>query len=137
MADQTVTAANVKTSRQPRRVKFGAEIGRGQLLYKDTADNEYKKMQADQSALIAGSADAGIAVCDSGDDQYGLIISEDPAFEPGFTAVEGEVYAASVNDGLICLHSDLVSTNNVTIVGVGNSDGTLDLNIDATGAVVP
>lgn len=137
MADLSITAANVDLlSGSERQGTFGATVTAGQAVYKDTADNnDLKLAQADGTALeatVAGIALNGGADGQPGDYQTAGVI------DIGATATEGEIYVLSQTAGGICPEADIVTEDDyVTIIGVGNSDGNISLNIHVSGAQIP
>ena len=143
MADLSVTAANVlRQSGNIANVTAGETITQGMVLYKKSSDGEWYKADVDgtgsPTAETAGSGGLGIALNAAANGQP-IMIQLDGEIAPGDTATEGVVYVASpTTDGGIAPQSDLAALDNdyVTIVGVGNSDGNIDLNLFTNGSVV-
>lgn len=143
MADLVITAANVlRTSGNVAHVTAGETITQGMLLYKKSSDSEWYKAVADGTASptdeTAGSEGLGIALNAAANGQP-ILIQTDGELAPGATATEGVVYVASpAAAGGIAPQSDLAAIDNdqVTIVGVGNAAGRINLNLFASGSVV-
>lgn len=143
MADLSITAANVaKEIGNVAHVIAGEDVTQGELLYKKSTDSEWYLVDVDgtgsPSAETAGSEGLGIALNAASNGQP-ITIQQSGEIDPGATATEGVVYVASpTNDGGIAPQSDLAALDDdyVTIVGVGNSDGNIDLNLFASGSVI-
>jgi hypothetical protein len=143
MADLVQTAANVlKSSGNVANVVAGETITQGMVLYKKSSDGEWYKADVDgtgsPTAETAGSGGLGIALNAAANGQP-IMIQQDGEIDPGATATEGVVYVASpAVDGSIAVYGDLSAADNdyVTIVGVGNSSGNIDLNLFASGAIL-
>lgn len=131
MADLTVTAASVLASASGTiiRVTAGETITAGMPVMKDTADNnEYKKAQG-TSALENAE---GIALNNASDGQPLSVCTNDTSFTPGATVAVGVVYAVSVaTAGGIAPITDLTTGGYTTIVGVGKTTSTIDLQMGA------
>lgn len=136
MADATVTAANVQPTSSTVAVQrtFGATVTAGQTVYEDATDNRHCKL-ADADDTAATAAAIGIALNGGSDGQPGNIATEGE-LDPGFTATEGVLYVVSATAGGIAPIADLVTGDYVTILGVGNSDGNIDLSVFASGSQV-
>lgn len=144
MANPTVTAADVLQSANATVVQgvLGATATQGSVVYKDTANsNVWKLAQCDGTALEAGSGGVAICLTSGVSGQKCLVATADAAtsaaLDPGFAATQGEVYVVSATAGAIGIDADLVSTNRLTIIGVGNADGTLALSPRYTASVLP
>jgi hypothetical protein len=76
MADVAITAANVDWlgGTSPERVKAGGTITRGMMVYRDSADGEYKAADANGSATL--SVVEGMAMTD-GFDGKPMLIAKD------------------------------------------------------------
>lgn len=137
MSDLSITAANVALeSGSQRDGTFGATVTAGQALYSDSSDNgDLKLAQADGTA--AEAAVVGIALNSGADGQPGKY-QTDGIIDPGATATEGEIYVLSQTEGGICPEADISTEDDyVTVIGVGNSDGYISLNIHVSGAQIP
>lgn len=135
MADLTVTATNVDPKQASQgQGTAGVQIDAGELVYKDTADqNKYKL--ADASAQ-ATSILAGVASNSAGANQPFSFV-KDGAFNPGATSAKGTIYVLSTNAGKIATSTDLASTNYVSIVGVGTATNELTVRLQNSQIQVP
>lgn len=135
MANPTVTPADVlpSASGTPVRVTWGATVTQGAIVYKDPATNTWKLAQCDGTAIEAGSSGIGIALTGGSSGQTGLITTRDAAIDPGFTATKAVIYVVSATAGAPGLHSDLVSTNRLTILGIGTTATLLNFDPIVTG----
>lgn len=135
MADATVTAASVATTSTTltRAVQWGGTITAGMAVYEDSSDNNDAKA-ADCTTSAATAACKGIALNGGADGQPGDI-AVGGELDPGFTATEGVIYVLS-EAGAICPSADLLTDDYVTIIGVGNASGNIDLIMKATGSQV-
>jgi hypothetical protein len=119
MADLTVTATSVlpSASANAEYGTLGEAATAGQPVYKKAADSKFYKAQCDAA---------------TDDDVYGILLSGGAAGQPcavqrtgditiGATVGIGTIYVLSAAAGGICPSADLVSTNYVTIIGVGVS----------------
>jgi hypothetical protein len=128
MTDLVQTPADVERVSGNKQEKIaGATITAGMPVYADGADTfQLKPAQADAAATAKV---AGMAL-NSADDEQPIIFQTDGVFKPGATVVIGETYALSAaNPGKIAPYGDLVSTNRVTILGVGISTSEILLGI--------
>ena len=133
MADISVTAANVKKGSGATTITgtAGETITAGQVLYLDTADNEYKKADADASASAVA---AGIALCGAADGQP-IIIQTGGNINIGGTVTVGEIYVVSATAGGVAPEGDLTTGNYVTVLGIGTTTANIALKIHSSGAV--
>lgn len=137
MVDLTVTPANVKPE-PGAQVKVGVAgetITAGMSLYLKS-DGKWWKAQADGTAEEAGSAGVGCALNGASADQP-IQVQFDGPYNPGATTVAGIVYVVSAAAGGIAPDADLVSTNKVTILGVGQASNKITLKAYASGAIKP
>lgn len=136
MADLTVTAASVTGVTQS--ILAGETITAGMSVYLKTSNNRWMKAQCDGTAEEAGSGtDTGIALHGSLNGQP-LIVQKTGICTPGATVAVGTIYCISATAGGICPIDDLVSTNKVSILGIGATASTLDMSIRSyTGYAVP
>lgn len=134
MANLVVTAANVKwvSGTQPRVVKAGATITRGQVVYLDTTDNEHKLADADNDNT---SVFAGIALTDGYDGSDMLIAPAGATVQIGATPVSGTVYVIGTTPGAIMPWADIVAADWVTVCFIGVASGNVEL-IGSRGATV-
>lgn len=128
MADISITAANVlkSASGTPGSGTFGATITQGQVLYKK-ADGTYGL--ADSNGTTPANSFAGIALNAGASGQPASVVTLDPALNIGATLTAGAVIYLSDTPGAItATYADIASGSTVIILGVGNTDGTLNLN---------
>lgn len=131
MADATVTAANVQpVTTGTSKTVYGkgtsaATVTAGQALYKNSSGT-WGLADADSSATTAGLNGVGVAL-NGGASGQPLEIATSGEYDPGFTATEGVIYVLSGTAGGIAPSADLATGDWVTILGVGNSSGNIDL----------
>ncbi len=136
MPDIVVTAANVirGTNATIGSGDAGETITAGECVYKDTTDlNKYKRCDnsAEASARIAG-----IALNGASDGQpISFVMAGD--INPGGTVVVGEIYLVSTTAGGIAPEADVVSTEFVSIIGVGTTTSNIQVKINVSGRQVP
>lgn len=136
MADITVTAANVLKAAGGTviGVTAGGTVTAGQLVYKDTADSdEYKAADADAQATAAL---AGIAL-NGGADGQPIDVLTSGNINPGGTVTVGEVYCVSTTAGGIAPHSDLLTGDFVSILGIGTTTSNIKVDISVSGVAKP
>lgn len=134
MAVITLTGSAVLKSDSADAVEgiAGATIQQGNYLYKDAADNKLKLADATSAAKAAV---VGMAITGASDGQpVKYVAAGDMTVDN--TAV-GAVYVISATAGKMCLVSDLVSGNFVTIVGGGKTATSMRLAITQLGVAVP
>lgn len=133
MADLSQTAANVnRVSGRTRAGVAGDTITAGMPVYEDLADSNHFK-PADADASEAASKAAGIAL-GGGSDGQEIIVQFSGEIDPGATATEGVVYVVSATAGGIAPVADLTTGDYVCILGIGNSNGNIDMDIQFNGA---
>lgn len=135
MVDVSITAANVvpTTTTEKRTVTCGAAITAGLAVYEDSADG-FKVKAADCTTSAATAKVAGLAL-GGGNDDGPLLIATGGELDLGFTATEGVIYVLS-EAGAIAPVADLATGDYVTVIGVGNSSGNVDLIVKSTGSQV-
>lgn len=145
MADLTVTAANVARvdGGVVKEFNAGATITAGQVVYLDTTVNTWKLAQSDGTAAEAGSdSRTGIALHGATSGQP-LAVQETGTITIGATVAIGTLYCLSAAAGGICPYEDLVSTNKITILGIGSTAARINMAYKAafaggyTGLAVP
>jgi len=136
MADLTITSTSVipGSGSNKRKGTAGATITAGQVIYKDNVDNKMKLADANNTIITAKAR--GIALCDAALDQP-IIFQSIGTIDIGATVVVGEIYCLSVNAGSICPEGDLVSTNYVTVLGIGTTTNNIKLCINISNVQVP
>lgn len=131
MANLTITSAN---ARLPERgtitqIQLGEAVGVSQPVYLNTTDSRWYKSIATSATAAAATAITLMA----GDDEGFVPAITAGKYKPGATVVAGTPYYVSATSGLICLYSDLVSTNYVTYLGYGTTTDEIMVDINATG----
>lgn len=142
MAVLSITAGSVIWSggTAPKRVKAGATITPGQVLYLDSADGEHKIADADDSTK---DDIAGIALTAGYDGADMLIAQNGAIMNIGATTVAGTNYCASSSTaaggaaGGISPVADLGTGDFNRPLFVGSGTGAVTLVIDNNGAVKP
>lgn len=127
MPDLTPTAANVKagTGAVVQQATAGATITAGQSIYLD-ASNSNKAKLADNNVTDAEAACVGVAINDSADGKPINYVNEGILL--GMGATEGVIYVVSAAAGGV-FTGTLLAGNRVRIIGVGRSDGGIDMKI--------
>ncbi len=139
MADLSVTPANVaKVSGNVAHVTAGATVVAGDVVSKQV-DGKYDPAIVDGTGSptdnTTGVNGFGIALNGAGDTQP-LQIQQTGVITPGAAAAEGIIYVCSAAvAGNIAPSADLSGADNdvVTIIGVGNSNGDIELSLFASG----
>lgn len=134
MGDLSVTAASVLpyggfTSEYGTA---GEAITAGQPVYRSSTDNLIYVADAQTNPAGAKAAVLGIALTGASASQP-VKIQTGGDINPGATVAIGQVYCLSATAGGIALESDLVSTDYVTILGVGQTATKMHLILYATG----
>lgn len=127
MADYSPTAANViwNSGKRPRIVKGGASIAAGNILYKDTSDDEWKKYIATSDPT---NLDLAMALSDGQDGRDMLIVEAGANVNIGFTTTAGTPIAASgANAGETAPETDLGTGDYYVLIAIG--DGTANVNL--------
>lgn len=135
MADLSQTAANVKPgpTAQIQSVTWGETVTQGNSVYKK-ADGYY--WNTDASAAATNTA-GGIAMTPGVAGEAGVIVPPGNDVNLGATLTVGEVYVCSENAGKIKLHSALVSTEFVTVLGVAKTAALLAFDPIVSGVAKP
>ena len=136
MAALTITPADVLKSAngaQITGVTAGASLTQGTPVYQDSQDQKYKV--ATNNDTEAKAKVVGIAANAAEDGQPLAIITQDASLDIGATITEGVTYVLG-NTGDIQTIADNVSTEYVTILGVGTSTAnTINFRPFVTGTV--
>jgi hypothetical protein len=135
MADITQTPADVRrgsTAVVDEAVQLAVAGNPGDVVYKVTSgvDAGKAKLAKDLSTEEANAYGILLEYVDA--NGYGSVVTGGPV-DPGGTVAAGQVYAVSANAGKIALESDVASTKFMTILGVGNASGEIDINIFSSG----
>lgn len=136
MADISITAANVVKGSNAvvEAGTAGATITAGQVVYKDAADGKYKLADAD-SATAAAKAPRGIALNGASDGQpLSIIRSGDVTI--GATLTAGTAYYLSPTPGGIAPLADVLSGDDVVLIGLAESTSVLAVDIQITGVTL-
>ena len=144
MADLTVTVASVNWlgGAAPVRVTAGATITRGMVVYRDTADGEYKKADANTVGLATVG---GIALTDGYDGMPMLIAPDGAQINIGATTTAGLQYTLTSTDaatangsagGIVSIAS-LGAGDYTRPLFVGSGTGIVTLVFNNNGAVKP
>lgn len=142
MVDLVITAANVKNVDEGTiaRGEAGSTITAGQHIVL-SALGKYEPGDVDgtnsPTLVKAGGNRSGVALNGASLDQP-VTLQLDGILNPGATANEGTIYVASAAaPGGIAPAADLSSVDGdfVSIIGIGRSDGNIDLAIKATANV--
>lgn len=136
MADLSgITAVRPTSNTQIQKVKYGATIAAGQVLYYSTTDVEYMLCDADASVTAAEAK--GVAITPGVDGGYGYMATAGSIILVGTTMTVGETYLASDTAGGIRPVADKNTGDYITYVGNAATATQLDLLIKATGNQVP
>ena len=142
MASLTVTVAEVLPTGSGaqflRDYLCGETITAGMVVYLN-ASSVWMKAQSDGTAIEAGSSNYGFAMHASLAGQP-LCVQAAGIFVVGATAAPtvGEIYYIGTTYGAINPYSDLVSTNKITILGIGYTSSSIDMSVKRyTGIAVP
>lgn len=121
----------------------GATITAGQVLYIDTAANNTLK-PADCNASATTASVAGIALHGAASGQPVRYAVKDPNFVPGFVPTPGTVYVLSQTAGGIAPVDDNLPSATpgatgcyTTVIGVGKTATTINLNPVSAGVAIP
>ena len=125
-----ITAVRPGSSSTIQVVQYGATISAGQVVYLNTATNEYEL--ADASAANTASV-VGIAMTPGVDGGYGAIVTSGSVVLVGGTVAAGQTFVVSATAGGIAPEADLGSGEYYSLVGVGEGSSTLKIDINATG----
>lgn len=137
MADLVITAASVlagSTAVVEHGAKAGATLTAGQVVYKDTADGKLKLADNDHATAAIRSA-YGITLNGASDGQPVSVLKKGPlTLNAVMTA--GTTYVLSSTAGGIAPQADLLSGDDVIILGVARSTTVLEVNIVDTGVTL-
>lgn len=138
MADITVTAGNVVEGSGSVNKKTGTSgeaITAGQVVYIKSSDSKLYKAQHDGTAEEAEAV--GVALNSAPGSGQPVTYITAGNLDPGGTVTVGEIYVVSATAGGIAEVSDLVSTNRVTVLGVGTTASNIKLGILVSGVQKP
>jgi len=127
MADISITAANVLKSAAgiSQSGIAGATITQGVPVYQ-LANGTFGL--SDSNGTAPANSCAGMALNAASSGQPFNYVSQDPAYVPGGTFTSGAaVYVSNTPGGLTTTYSDVASGSTVIVIGVTNTDGTINL----------
>lgn len=131
MADITITPGSVAPGSSSTQISgtAGETITAGMAVYFDTATQTWKKALAAGTALQSGNGTQyGIALTGSSSGQPIVVDTSDAnGITIGGTTVVGTIYCVSATAGGICPWADLVATNFVTILGIGDASNKIKM----------
>lgn len=136
MADLSITAANVirGSNAQIEHGQAGETITAGQVVYRDSADGEYKLADAD-SATAAVRSPRGIALNGASDGQPMTILrSGDVTI--GATLTPGVSYYLSDDPGGIAPYADLATGDYPVVIGIAKSASVLAVKFNEAGVAL-
>lgn len=108
----------------------GETLIAGQAIYLDTSDSNKVKL-ADADNLASAKA-RGVTLGGAASGQPVKYLTSG-LLNPGATVVVGEAYVVSVTAGGIGIHSELASTDFITILGVGTTTAQIKVLINVSG----
>lgn len=112
----------------------GATITQGQALYIDTANSNVLKL-ADSNGTTPANSCAGIALTAGSSGQPVVYVAADTALAIGATLTSGAaIYLSDTPGGITATYADIASGSTVIVLGVANTNGSLNLN-PVTGGV--
>lgn len=132
MAAITITAANlgVGANAQTRLYEVGVAVSHGQVIYLDTANNDYRLADADAEATAKAAAIAVTAASADGDYVLGLSRGK---LVIGSGLTQGVEYYLGTTPGTIVPKGDLAGGDEVTRIGIASSTSVLEVAIESTG----
>lgn len=140
MSDISITPANVVRgtgAELDRSYNAGATITAGQVVYLKTSDTTWRLAQADGTAEEAGGSTVLAIALHGASSGQPLAVQKLGQITIGGTVTVGTVYVVSAAAGGICPWADLVSTNKVTLVGIGVTAAVIEMKPLATGVAIP
>jgi hypothetical protein len=135
--DIAITPANVipsSAAAQSGAGKAGATIVAGQTLYK-AADGTLKLCDSNGASPIYKFF--GISTNSAAPGQLVAYVTLDPALAIGGVHLAGTVLKTSVTPGGMAPIADAIAGEFVTVLGVVNADGTLNLNPSTSTGAIP
>ena len=138
MAALSITAANVAAS---TGAKIAAGTGgetfvQGKSMALNATTGEWMLGQCDGTTSEAGLSGVGVALNAGGDGQP-IDVQTEGEITIGATVTVGAIYCLGATAGDIVPFGDLVSTNKITILGVGISTAKIKLLPIYSGVAVP
>lgn len=136
MADLSITASAVVpgTNATVEHGTAGATITAGQVVYRDASDGKYKLADAD-SATAAVRVPRGVAL-NGGSDGQPLAIARSGDVTVNAVLTAGTAYYLSATAGGIAPLADLLTGDDVVLLGLAKSTTVLALDIQVSGATL-
>lgn len=132
MADVSgITGVQVTITTRTQDVVYGDTIAVGDTVYQDTADNEFKLADANDTEPKA--VVRGVAITAGVDGGAGIIAIGGSIVLTGATLAVGEHYVQSATAGKLAPEADLTTNDYCTSIGRASSATQLDLAISASG----
>lgn len=130
MSDISVTAANVLKSASAARLQgiiaAGVTVAQGKVLYQ-LANSTFGL--ADSNGSSPSNTVVGYALTAGSAGQPVEYVPIDPSLVSGATLTSGDViYLSDTPGGMTSTYADIASGSTVIILGVVNTDGTLNFN---------
>lgn len=137
MADLVITPANVVkgNNAQTEAGILGATVTAGQVVYLDPTTRKYLLADNNAAALPAKSP-KGIAL-NGGSINQPVVVHKGGDIAIGATVVVGTPYFLSDAPGGICPLADLLTGENVVLLGIAISTTTIKVGILDSGVAVP
>lgn len=132
MADISgISGVQVTANTVTANVTYGATVAVGETVYLDTADNEHKLADANDTAPKA--VVRGIAITAGGDGEAGIIATGGSVILTGATLAVGENYVQSATAGKLAPEADLTTNDYCTTIGRAATSTQLDIDLSASG----
>jgi hypothetical protein len=137
LTDIAITAANVVAGSGVKITggTAGVAITAGQWLYLDPTTGKYA-LADNNSATAAQRVPSGVALNNAAANQP-VDVQQSGPYTVGGTLVAGVAYYQSANPGGMCAVADLVTGMYPCILGIATSTTVLNINIQASGVVLP
>jgi hypothetical protein len=137
MANIAITAASVLASGQASTETqlAGVALTAGQYVYKEAATGTFKLADCDSATAEVRNV-YGVTLNGAGIGQPVTVAKSDSAFVPGGTLTKGAVYVLSATAGSMCPLADLITTNDVVMLGIATSTTVLNLRPFAPGVTL-
>lgn len=134
MADLSITAANVVAGSNASVTKgtAGATVTAGQVVYKEASSGKYKLADADSGTEEVRQPD-GIALNGAADGQP-LSVLTGGDITIGATVTAGDAYYLSPTAGGIAPLADVLTGDDIVLIGLASSTSVIRVMIFATGA---
>lgn len=134
MADYAVTAANVQlTSGRTDTAEAGAAITAGDAIYIDSTDSDKAKL-ADVTTSSATAKVAGVALCDAAIGNTVVYAKPNAIIDMGITFTVGVTVVLSAA-GAVAPHTDLATSDYISIIGVPSAADSIKLVLHNSGIV--